>query len=185
MHRALADPLRIQLLELLWQAPRSVRELAECVALPADRLYYHVGQLEGAKLVEIVEYRSLPKGKVERVYAPAAAEPPTDAQQQDAAGFLGSVLETTRADIAAAYQAKREGRHRLVRLHRGAARLTDEQLTWLQERVDALIDDIAAAGDTSEAGRPNHGGWTRVLFAVVDLQDRATPVEPADTRSSG
>ena len=29
-------------------APRSARELADCAGLPADRLYYHLGQLEQA-----------------------------------------------------------------------------------------------------------------------------------------
>lgn len=51
VHKALADPLRIRLLEWLIEAPRSARELAGCAGLPADRLYYHLGQLEQAGLI--------------------------------------------------------------------------------------------------------------------------------------
>ncbi|WP_405946854.1 winged helix-turn-helix domain-containing protein [Streptomyces prunicolor] len=53
VHKALADPLRIRLLEALWEMPRSARELADHVDLPADRLYYHLNQLERAGLIEI------------------------------------------------------------------------------------------------------------------------------------
>ena len=43
------------------QRPRSARELADCAGLPADRLYYHLGQLEQAGLIEVAEYRRLPR----------------------------------------------------------------------------------------------------------------------------
>jgi DNA-binding transcriptional ArsR family regulator len=60
VHRALADPLRIRLLEALWFSPRSVKELAEAVRLPPDRLYYHLRQLEQAAIIEVSGYRPLP-----------------------------------------------------------------------------------------------------------------------------
>src|SRR5262249_62127159 len=78
VHKALADPLRIRLVEWLMDRPRSARELADCAGLPADRLYYHLGQLERAGLIEVAEYRRLARGKAERVYAPAEVEPPGD-----------------------------------------------------------------------------------------------------------
>lgn len=70
VHKALADPLRIRLLEALWEMPQSARELADHVDLPPDRLYYHLNHLERAGLVEIAEYRPLARGKVGRVYTP-------------------------------------------------------------------------------------------------------------------
>lgn len=76
VHKALADPLRIRLLEALWEMPQSARELADHVDLPPDRLYYHLNHLERAGLIEIAEYRPLARGKVERVYTPAVTEPP-------------------------------------------------------------------------------------------------------------
>jgi DNA-binding transcriptional ArsR family regulator len=165
VHKALADPLRIRLLGWLFEAPRSARQLADCAGLPADRLYYHLGQLEQAGLIEVAEYRPLARGKVERVYAPAETEPPgDDADPEETAAFLGSVLEATAMDITAAYQAKRAGRRREVNLSRGAVRLTDQALAELRGHIEQLAARFADPGAD--------GTWTGVIWALVDLQDR-------------
>jgi DNA-binding transcriptional ArsR family regulator len=165
VHKALADPLRIQLLEWLFEAPRSARQLADCAGLPADRLYYHLGQLEQAGLIEVAEYRPLARGKVERVYAPAETEPPgDDADPEELAAFLGSMLEATAMDITAACRAKRAGRRREVDLHRGALRLTDEALAELRGHIEQLSARFADPGAD--------GTWTRVVLTLIDLQDR-------------
>ncbi|MBY8882262.1 ArsR/SmtB family transcription factor [Actinacidiphila acidipaludis] len=172
VHKALADPLRVRLLETLWQAPQSARELAERVETPADRLYYHLHQLAEAGLIVVTGHRPLPRGKVERVYAPAAAEPPPDepASPREMARFLGAMLEATRADIDAAYRSRETGARREVALHRGALRLTDEALDELQRYVGQLAERCAAE---QSGGEP--GTWTRVVVALVDLQDRPPP----------
>jgi DNA-binding transcriptional ArsR family regulator len=165
VHRALADPLRIRLLEWLTEAPRSARQLADCAGLPADRLYYHLGQLERAGLIEVATYQRLARGKVERVYARAETEPPgDDADPEEMAAFLGSMLEATAMDVTAAYQARQAGRRREVDLYRGAIRLTDEALAELRGHIEQL-----AAGFTDSGA---DGTWTRVVMTLVDLQDR-------------
>jgi DNA-binding transcriptional ArsR family regulator len=172
MHKALADPLRIRLLEWLFEAPRSARQLAGCAGLPADRLYYHLGQLQQAGLIEVAEYRPLARGKVERVYAPAETEPPgDDADPEETAAFLGSMLEATAMDITAAYQARRAGRRREVDLHRVALRLTDQALAELRGHLEQLAARFADPGAD--------GTWTRVVLALVDLQDRPDADPPA------
>ena len=168
VHKALADPLRIRLLEALWEMPQSARELADHVDLPPDRLYYHLKHLERAGLIAIAEYRPLARGKVERVYTPAVTEPPSDAANpEEMAEFLGSMLDATRADINAAYRSKQAGGRREVDLHRGALRLTDEALAELRGHIERLATQF---GD-----RDAPGVWTRVVIAVVDLQDRPSP----------
>jgi DNA-binding transcriptional ArsR family regulator len=168
VHKALADPLRIRLWEWLAEEPRSARELAVCAGLPADRLYYHLGQLEQAGLIEVAEYRPLARGKVERVYAPAQTEPPGDgAGPEETAAFLGSVLEATAIDITAAFRAKQEGSRREVDLHRGALRLTDEALAELRGHIEQLAARFADPGAD--------GTLTRVVLALVDVQDRPEP----------
>jgi DNA-binding transcriptional ArsR family regulator len=165
LHKALADPLRIRLLEWLFEAPRSARELAGCAGLPADRLYYHLGQLQQAGLIEVAEYRPLARGKVERVYAPAQTEPPgDDANPEELAAFLGSMLEATSMDITAACRAKRAGARREVDLRRGTLRLTDEALAELRGHIEQLSARFADPGAD--------GTWTRVVLTLVDLQDR-------------
>jgi DNA-binding transcriptional ArsR family regulator len=172
VHKALADPLRIRLLEALWEMPQSARELADHVDLPADRLYYHLNQLERAGLIEIAEYRPLARGKVERVYTHAVAEPPGDAANpEEMAEFLGAMLDATRADINTAYRSKRTGGRREIELHRGALRLTDEALAELRGHIEQLT--------TRFGDRDAQGVWTRVVVAVVDLQDRPPLDAPA------
>lgn len=166
VHKALADPLRIQLIEALFDKPRSARELADCTDLPADRLYYHLAQLESAGLIQISEYRRLDRGKVERIYAPATVEPPGDAATpEEITAFLNSVLDATKADIAAAHQAKDTGRRREVVVARSTVRLTDDALTRLRGRLDELFAEFS----NNDAG---DGVWTRVVIALADLQDR-------------
>ena len=176
VHKALADPLRIRIVDWLMERPRSARELAECAHLPADRLYYHLGQLEQAGLIEVAEYRRLARGKAERVYAPAEAEPPgDDASPQETAAFLGSMLEATAMDITTAFQAKQAGRRREVDVTRAALRLTDEALAELR----GYLTQLAARFSAPDAD----GTWTRLVLVLADLQDRpgqaTSPGNPA------
>jgi DNA-binding transcriptional ArsR family regulator len=175
VHKALADPLRIRLVEWLMERPRSARELADCAGLPADRLYYHLGQLEQAGLIGVAEYRRLARGKAERVYAAAEAEPPgDDASPQETAAFLGSVLEATTMDITAAFQAKQAGRRREVDVTRAALRLTDEALAELRGHIAQITARFAEPQD--------NGTWTRLVLVLADLQDR--PEGPATSPGS-
>ncbi len=165
LHKALADPLRLLLVDLLMEQPRSARELADRAGLPADRLYYHLGQLEQAGLVEVTEYRRLARGKVERVYAAAEAEPPgDDTSPQETAALLGSMLAATALDITAAFRAKEAGRRREVDLTRAALRLTDEGLAELRGHLTQIAARFAEPDP--------EGTWTRLVLVVADLQDR-------------
>lgn len=174
IHRVLADPLRLRLLDGLWAEPRSAKELAAWIGIPADRLYYHLHRMERAGLVQVIRYRDLPAGKVEKVYGIASVEPPgDDATPEEMAEFLGQALQATRADINLAYQAKARGADRQVMLHRGGARLSLEQFSELKAR---LLEVIRAAVENSD---PN-GVPTGVLVTLVDLQDRNGPSDQAE-----
>src|SRR6516162_5669049 len=156
VHRALADPMRIRLLECLWGQPQSTKELAAWVGLPPDRLYYHLAQLEQARLIEIAEYRRLPGGKVERVYRPTSIEPPgEEASPLEYAEFLGAMLEATRADISAASMARASGQRREIMLTRATVRLSEADLVALREHLLALVRQAQEKPD-------DEGIWTRV-----------------------
>ena len=166
VHRALADPLRIRLYELLVLRPQSAKELAGRVGLRPDRLYHHLAQLEEGKLIEIAEYRPLAGGKVERVYAPTAVEPLTsEASPADVARMLGAALETTRADINAATLAKQAGEERLISLSRTGVRLNARHLAELRAAIDDLLRQAREQPDAD-------GVWTTVLWTAVDREDR-------------
>jgi len=172
VHRALADPLRIRLYELLVLQPQSAKELAERVGMRPDRLYYHLAQLEDGKLIEVADYRRLPGGKVERVYAPAAVEPVgDDATPAEIALLLNAVLETTRADVNAAALAKEAGEDRMLALGRTAFRLNLQHLEELRSRIENLL--LAARDNPDE-----DGVWTTFLWTAIDRQDRRSVPSP-------
>jgi DNA-binding transcriptional ArsR family regulator len=172
VHRALADPLRIRLFELLVGRPQSAKELAKHVGMRPDRLYHHLAQMEEAKLIEIAEYRRLAGGKVERVYAPTPDEPPGDwATPADVALLLNAALETTRADVNAAALAQEAGEDRRMGLGRTVLRLNETHLAHLK----AVIEDLLlTARDHPDAD----GVLTTVLWTTIDREDRH-PASPA------
>jgi DNA-binding transcriptional ArsR family regulator len=174
VHRALADPLRIRLYELLAGRPQSAKELARRVDMRPDRLYHHLAQLEEAELIEVADYRRLPGGKVERLYGTAAIEPPgDDASPADVALLLNAVLETTRADVNAATLAQEAGEDRKVALGRTVLRLDDQHLEELRADIERLL---LAARDHPD----DHGVWTTVLWTTIDREDRR-PTRGAET----
>lgn len=169
LHRALADPLRLRLLEYLIVRPRSVRELADLVDMRPDRLYHHLSRLEEAGLVTITEYRRLPRGKVERIYAAAEVEPPGDETSLlEMARFFGAILEATRADLNSALTARDAGRHREISLARTGLRLSDEGRAELAAGFERLVREAEQKPDPA-------GTWTHIVWTLVDAEDRRPP----------
>ena len=166
--------MRIRLLECLWGRPQSAKELAEWAGMAPDRLYYHLAQLEQARLIEIAEYRRLPGGKVERVYRPTPIEPPGDeATPLEFAEFLGVMLEATRADITAAGLARQAGERREITLLRTTVRLSEAELVTLREH---LFERVRLAQEKPD----DEGVWTRVVVTLIDLQDRGQSTSRGD-----
>lgn len=166
VHRALADPLRIRLYELLVGRPQSAKELAERVGVRPDRLYHHLGQLEEGKLIEVVDYRRLLGGKVERVYAAVSVEQAEgESSPADVALLLGAALETTKSDVKAATQAQEAGEDRRVGLGRTVVRLNEQHLEQLKETLGQLFG-------AAEQHPDDDGVWTALVWVAVDRQDR-------------
>lgn len=69
--KVLADPLRLQIVELCTQAPRTVKQIAKVLNLPPTKLYYHIKQLEERSLIKVVDTRIV-SGIVEKQYQAAA-----------------------------------------------------------------------------------------------------------------
>ncbi|MBA3870205.1 MAG: helix-turn-helix transcriptional regulator [Anaerolineae bacterium] len=69
--KVLADPLRLQIVELCTQAPRTVKQVASVLNLPPTKLYYHIKQLEERSLIKVVDTRIV-SGIVEKQYQASA-----------------------------------------------------------------------------------------------------------------
>jgi hypothetical protein len=106
---------------------------------------------------------------VERVYAPTAVEPLVDdASPADVARLLNAALETTRADINAATQAKDAGEERLISLSRTGVRLNVPHLAELRAAIEDLLQRAREHPD-------DDGAWTTVVWTAVDREDRRRP----------
>jgi DNA-binding transcriptional ArsR family regulator len=65
--RALAHPLRLRMLELFAERPRTTKQVAELLGQPPTRLYHHVAVLERGGLLVLKETRPN-RGVVEKWY---------------------------------------------------------------------------------------------------------------------
>src|SRR5438105_15444312 len=71
--RALAHPLRLRIMELFAEQPRTTKQVAELLGQPPTRLYHHVAALERAGLLVLKETRQN-RGAVEKWYAGVAKQ---------------------------------------------------------------------------------------------------------------
>src|SRR5437764_1411867 len=53
--RALAHPLRLRMMEVFADAPRTTQEVAAILGQPPTRLYHHVAALRRARLLKVTE----------------------------------------------------------------------------------------------------------------------------------
>jgi DNA-binding transcriptional ArsR family regulator len=69
--KVIADPLRLRILELTVEHPRTVKQIAATLSIPATKLYYHINTLEGSGLLKVAGTR-LVSGILEKQYRAAA-----------------------------------------------------------------------------------------------------------------
>src|SRR5579872_3196257 len=70
--RAIADALRIRIIELLSRQPMTVTQLGERLGIAPNKVHYHVRELERVGLVRLVETRE--KGSILEKYYRAVAK---------------------------------------------------------------------------------------------------------------
>src|ERR1044071_8728746 len=87
--RALAHPLRLRMMELFAESPKTTKQVADLLGQPPTRLYHHVAALERARLLVLKEKRKN-RGTVEKWYAGVA-------QQVQGTGSRGGSVAARRA----------------------------------------------------------------------------------------
>src|SRR5690348_7684655 len=71
--RALAHPLRLRMMELFAESPKTTKQVAELLGQPPTRLYHHVAALERAGLLLLKETRQN-RGAIEKWYTSTAQQ---------------------------------------------------------------------------------------------------------------
>src|SRR5215212_2185845 len=154
--RVLADPVRVQILEVSVMEPRTVKQIAKLVGIPATKLYYHINTMEEHGLLRVVGTR-LVSGILEKQYRATAMSfsfdrallaPDSPARGEVLGLTLSAVLDTTRREVESIRQASAEGLldfsenavpHRRLMLMKNLSRLAPDQIAEFSARLAALV----------------------------------------------
>ena len=167
--KALADPMRIQILMLLGDGPKTVKDVAAMMGIPPTRLYYHFKILERAELIKVTRRRMV-SGIEERTYAATASSwtpAPEVTTSLVPSGLVDALLEVVRAELELALRVQSDvplgepgspvpvfSLTRLV--------LSDEDALEVQRRLEAIMLEF---GDEPGRHKPKGKRYYNVLLA--------------------
>lgn len=172
--RALADPLRIRLVEALVARELSVAGLAQAVGTPVTRLYHHVALLLEAGLIQEAS-RVRRRGVEERIYRATAREFRMDGSlldmESDSGRSVEDLVKLSRSVLGTALEeltdAIRRGEVRPERPGKGVI-LQDRVLELTPAGFEALARELRGWIEAfARRQKPARGGRRyRLAFAV-------------------
>ena len=171
--RALAHPLRLRMMELFAESPKTTKQVAELLDQPPTRLYHHVAALERAGLLVLTERRQN-RGAVEKWYAGVAQQIQAGVRQKGDAGraarraVAATVLEQARQELLAMPFGAKEAAllTRLVVVAPSARIPAIRQ--WLFDAVQRLRTEFELDDETGDATKAQCERWALTLaFAPV------------------
>jgi hypothetical protein len=196
--RVVADPLRMQILEVTLEAARTVKEIAATLRTTPSKLYYHVNMLDEHGLLRVAGTRIV-SGIIEKRYRAAARSlrpaavllDPTGAGHDEVVDLLlSSILDTTRRDLDTIRAAVGSGIidvgpnapvERRVQVVKTLGRLTHEQVTAFSEQLHTLVREFSALAALNTA---DQGYSLTIMFHPIQLApDEWT--RPGDTPAPG
>jgi DNA-binding transcriptional ArsR family regulator len=168
--RAIADPLRPQILEILVHKAQTVKQVAEKLGLAPGKLYYHFNLLEKHGLIEVAETRQV-ANMIEKLYRATASEIDlepsllsfsTDQGKESINTLLTSTLDSTREDLKRSLQARAYNLEKGAKPHprkafvnRALSHIPDAQADEFAERLLALIKEFE--GKDQQTGTEDEG----------------------------
>ena len=163
--RAISDPLRVQILELLESQSLTVKQVAEKLGLAPSKLYYHFGALEKLGFIEVAETRMV-ANMLEKTYKSAAhildVDPALfkfskDGDNESINILLSSTIDATREDLLRSMQARQfqleqgaDETPRRVIVNRVVSSTSEKRIEEFQDRLLKLIQEFEAEDKTSK-----------------------------------
>lgn len=172
--KAIADPLRVRVLQLLMVAPDrtwSVKEIAAELTQPVTKLYHHIKLLEAADLITDAETRVV-SGIVEHRYRANQRSMRYESNGWDSTEDLDLGIQQLSAQLDAVRDDLLDylyGEHADVdqlNLSRSTVRLTPEEVDTLNKRIEAIFDELVAKRDDPDRA---HLPRTSLLFLLSPL----------------
>ncbi len=164
--RALADPLRVQIMELLEGQTFTVKQVAEKLGLAPSKLYYHFGALEKLGLIEVAETRMV-ANMLEKKFRsnaglvdidPALFKFSKEGDNEPINILLSSTIDATRDDLLRSLQARQfqleqgvEEQPRRIIINRVVSNVSEKHIEEFQERLVKLIQEFEAEDKASKS----------------------------------
>ncbi len=148
--KVMADPLHLQIFELLSPAPQTVGQVAQQLGLSGSRLYYHFNLMESAGLIRVVE-TCLVNNLVEKRYwvtaddieiAPDLLNFSTRGGQDNVSRVIESAVDATRADLLRSLQARRSELERGVPPHPRSVTIKKLKKRLRDETFQRFLDEF-------------------------------------------
>lgn len=162
--RALSDPLRLRILELLAQ-PQTAKSIAAKLAIGKTKLYYHLNLLEKHGIIRVVRTRVV-SGIIEKSYQVTALSfrpakellSSGEEGQAQGAAIIDSILDATRRDLVHGLKTGTVAigatdRAQKFLLGRTVMSLTPAQAKSFFERLQALLAEVAQYEIPTTEGR--------------------------------
>jgi DNA-binding transcriptional ArsR family regulator len=163
--RAIADPLRIQILELLVHEPMTVKQVAEKLGLAPGKLYYHFNQLEKHGLIQVAESRQV-ANLIEKLYRatastmdidPALLTFTTEQGKESINTLVATMLDSTKDDLLRSLQARTfhlergaSPQPRRAIINRVISRVSEDRAAEFSGRIESLLKEFDAADEGIE-----------------------------------
>lgn len=156
--KVLSHPLRLEILDLMTDEPRTVKQIASALEISPNKLYYHVNLLEKHGFIKLVDVHVV-SGILEKHYRVSAyeitvkdgllkrAEP---GGQEGITTLVESVLDRAKEDITAALRVRALSDQEL---QRGQMILLTKQVSMTKERAldfSNQLKDLAAEFEHGE-----------------------------------
>ncbi|HMZ08249.1 MAG TPA: winged helix-turn-helix domain-containing protein [Anaerolineales bacterium] len=164
--RAISDPLRVQILELLERQVLTVKQVGEKLGLASSKLYYHFGALEKLGLIEVAETRMV-ANMLEKTYRSAAelidVDPSLfkfskDGDNEPINIILSTTIDATREDLLRSLQARQfqlnegsEEQPRRMIINRVVNRIPEKRLAEFQDRLAKLVQEFDEVEPSSKS----------------------------------
>lgn len=163
--RAISDPLRMQIMELLENHVLTVKQVAEKLGLAPSKLYYHFGALEKLGMIEVSETRMV-ANMLEKTFTSAAhildVDPALfkfskDSDTEPLNTLLATTIDATREDMLRSLQARQfqleqgaDDNPRRMIVNRSVSNISEKRIEEFQKRLYELMQEFEAEDTKSK-----------------------------------
>ncbi len=161
--KALADPMRMQILLELAEEPKTVKQVSAALEMGPTRLYYHFKILERAGLIRVTGRRMV-SGIEERTYAATAeswtSEPGVMSPSEESE-IIDALVEVVRAELELAVGARGETElgalgSTVPSLVLTRLALSEDDVAEVQRRLESIMADFGETGKAPKGKRIYH-----------------------------